>query len=121
MVVEILIETPSVPSCWIDMQGGWHVVAVAGQIIVHSIGGQYGMVVIAQRDKGSWCHAGHALVATVGSGLLFGGHPSEVVLHGALVGEGRIHGDDGIEEQLEVGGGITLCLGGDGGSQMPAG
>ena len=94
------------------MQRGRHVVAVALHVVVHAVGRHDGMVVVAQSNEGTGRDACHLHVGTVFIlGFLLGILAQQVVVR-ALVGVGRIHGDDRIEENLEVGLGILDGKGG---------
>ena len=88
------------------------------EIIVCSIGRKNGMVVVAEHNESTGSDTGDLLVVAILTlEFLFRSLAKEIVV-GAHVRETRIHGNDRIEENLEVGGSVATGVSGKGGGKM---
>lgn len=98
---ERLLVAPAVAAGGIDVQRHGHVVAVQGGVVAQAVLDGYHIVVVGEGDKGPWrLGIDLELVGVTVDKLRVGILPDEVVAR-PLVGDGRIHGDDGVEEYLE--------------------
>lgn len=111
---EVIVErgavAPAMTAGGIDVERGWHVVAIALYVVVGTVHGQHGVVVVAQGDEGTRRYAGHLLVAAELLDGFLRGLLAEEVDHRAAMGEAGIHRDDGVEQNLEVGLRVVLGL-----------
>ena len=104
------------------MDRGGHVVFIELLIVIKTVGGGHSLVVVAEGEEGARGIAVNLQLITefgLKSSQFFlvflaVSEGAEEIIMRALMGETEIHGDDRIEENLEVGRGIARGMGGDG-------
>ena len=58
-------DAPAMAARWVDMKGGWDVVAIEFHVVIDAIGGHHHLVVVAQSDPSPWRYARHLQVVAI--------------------------------------------------------
>lgn len=118
---ESFLIAPAVAAGGIDVQRHGYVMTVQGGVVVQAVLDGYHIVVVGEGDKGPWrIGIDLELVGVTVDKLRVGILPDEVVARPS-VGDGRIHGDDGVEEYLEGRFQLLRVVCGQGRGQVAAG
>ena len=118
---ESFLVAPAVAAGGIDVQRHGYVMTVQGGVVVQAVLDGYHIVVVGEGDKGPWrLGIDLELVGVTVDKLRVGILPDEVVARPS-VGDGRIHGDDGVEEYLEGRFQLLRVVCGQGRGQVAAG
>ena len=104
------------------MDRGGHVVFIELLIVIKTVGGGHSLVVVAEGEEGArGITVNLQFIAEFGLKssqfflvFLAVSEGAEEIVMRALMGETEIHGDDRIEENLEIGRSIARGMGGDG-------
>ena len=119
---ERLAVAPTMTAGGVDMYGGGHIVLVELLVVVEAVGSGHSLIIVAEGEEGARGGAVYLQVVAKFSlqstklflVFLIVGESTEEAIVRTHVGIAGIHGDDGIEEDLEVGRGIACGMGGDG-------
>ena len=123
-----LAVAPAMTARGVDVDGGGHIVLVELLVVVEAVGSGHSLIIVAEGEEGARGGAVYLqVVAELGLEalqlllvfLIVGELTKEAVVR-AHVGIAGIHGDDGVEEDLEVGRSIARRMGGDGGGEVTA-
>ena len=86
-----------------DEERGRHIVAIQFGVIVYAVDGQYHLVVVRQDDEGARCDTCYVHVGAIQLLVFLLCLFAQQIVVRFQVGICGYHGDDGVEENLEVG------------------
>lgn len=121
MVAEAGGCAPSVASGGVDVEAGGYACAVQGLVVSDGVFGGDDVVVVGEYEEGGRGGGGNVLFAAIAVYECFRGVSAKQVVAGALVRNAFLHGDDGVEEDLECGALFLREEGAGCGGQMSAG
>ena len=106
MIAEANLASPAMSASRIDMERRTHIVAIKLGVVVDAVSRRNSIVVVAQGNECAWCGTADIQVGTVLALFVLAGSFAEEIFVASSVPLALCHGNDRIEQYLEIG----LCL-----------